>query len=68
MRWSAIASSWPNGKRDRRNASGGGEPPAHAVAFSRRRYVLRSLERLVYIDDFFICGQYIPDWCELQAF
>ncbi|KVG29444.1 hypothetical protein WJ29_25390 [Burkholderia ubonensis] len=43
-------------------------PPAHAVTFSRRRYVLRSLERLVYIDDFFICEQYVPDWCELQAF
>ncbi|WP_133117929.1 hypothetical protein [Burkholderia ubonensis] len=29
----------------------------------------RSLERLglAYIDDFFICEQYVPDWFELQA-
>ncbi|KVA20104.1 hypothetical protein WI42_13140 [Burkholderia ubonensis] len=31
---------------------------------------MRSLEQLglAYIDDFFICEQYVPDWCELQAF
>ncbi|WP_157380122.1 hypothetical protein [Burkholderia ubonensis] len=31
---------------------------------------MRSLERLglAYIEDFFICEQYVPDWCELQAF